>query len=171
MAAVLSTQQPVEGEVVLRDREPRFLYVHGTVLRDAPRRPRRRLLVFHDVTELKRLESIRRDFVANVSHELKTPVTSIQGYVETLLDGAMNDSEEREKFLKIVAKHTERLHAILDDLLTLARVEQEGEKREICSACGPSAPCSKRRWPIAAAKAEEKRMRLTLNCPADRPSP
>ena len=75
------------------------------------------------------MESVRREFVANVSHELKTPVTSIQGYVETLLDGAMNNGEEREKFLRIVAKHTERLHAILEDLLTLARVEQESEKR------------------------------------------
>ena len=128
VAAVISTQQPVEGEVVLRDREPRFLHVHGTVLRDAPEGRSGALLVIHDVTDLKRLESIRRDFVANVSHELKTPVTSIQGYVETLLDGAMNDAEQREKFLKIVAKHTERLHAILEDLLTLARVEQEGEK-------------------------------------------
>ena len=95
------------------------------------------LLVVHDVTALKRLENVRRDFVANVSHELKTPVTSIQGYVETLLDGAMNNPQQREKFLKIVAKHTERLHAILEDLLMLARVEQEVGKTPTASAKGP----------------------------------
>jgi len=167
VAAVISTQQPVEGEVVLRDREPRFLHVHGTVLRDAPEGRSGALLVLHDVTDRKRLESIRRDFVANVSHELKTPVTSIQGYVETLLDGAMNDGEQREKFLRIVAKQTERLHAILEDLLTLARVEQEGEKPRNVLA-------NESVWKVldaaiadCGAKAEEKNMHVQLSCPAE----
>ena len=167
VAAVISTQQPVEGEVVLRDREPRFLYVHGTVLRDAPEGRSGALLVIHDVTDLKRLESIRRDFVANVSHELKTPVTSIQGYVETLLDGAMNDAEQREKFLKIVAKHTERLHAILEDLLTLARVEQEGEKHQNVLASGPLRSVLEAAVADCGAKAEEKNMQVQLACPAE----
>lgn len=167
VAAVISTQQPVEGEVVLRDRESRFLQVHGTVLRDAPEGRSGALLVIHDVTDLKRLESIRRDFVANVSHELKTPVTSIQGYVETLLDGAMNDAEPREKFLKIVAKHTERLHTILEDLLTLARVEQEGEKRENMLALGSLRSVLDAAIADCGAKAEEKNMQIQLTCPAE----
>jgi two-component system phosphate regulon sensor histidine kinase PhoR len=173
VAAVLSTRQPVEGEVVLRDRGPRYLRVYGTVLRDAEAPAQRVggrpgvLLVIHDITDLKRLESVRRDFVANVSHELKTPVTSIQGYVETLLDGAMNDFDEREKFLSIVAKHTERLHAILEDLLTLARVEQEGEKREGLLARGPLRAVLEAALADCSAKAEEKRMRMTLDCPPD----
>ncbi|MGO9113930.1 MAG: ATP-binding protein [Thermoguttaceae bacterium] len=167
VAAVISTQQPVEGEVVLRDRQPRFLHVHGTVLRDTPEGHNGALLVLHDITDRKRLESIRRDFVANVSHELKTPVTSIQGYVETLLDGAMNDGEQREKFLKIVAKHTERLHAILEDLLTLARVEQEGEKPQ--SVLGSESLRSVLEAAIAdcGVKAEEKSMQVQLTCPAE----
>ena len=173
VAAVISTQQPVEGEVVLRGHhvpmvgEPRFLHVHGTVLRDAPAGRSGALLVIHDVTGLKRLESVRRDFVANVSHELKTPVTSIQGYVETLLDGAMNDPEQREKFLGIVAKHTERLHAILEDLLTLARVEQEGEKPQNVLARGALRSVLEAAVADCGAKAEEKNMRVELTCPAE----
>ncbi|MGA2258263.1 MAG: ATP-binding protein [Thermoguttaceae bacterium] len=167
VATVISTQQPVEGEVVLRDREARFLHVHGTVLRDTPEGRSGALLVIHDVTDRKRLESIRRDFVANVSHELKTPVTSIQGYVETLLDGAMNDGEQREKFLKIVAKHTERLHAILEDLLTLARVEQEGEKPQNVLANESLRNVLEAAIADCGAKAEEKNMQIQLACPAE----
>ena len=167
VAAVMSMQQPVEGEVVLRDREPLYLHVHGTVLRDAPESRSGALLVIHDVTDRKRLESIRRDFVANVSHELKTPVTSIQGYVETLLDGAMNDAQQREKFLKIVAKQTERLHVILEDLLMLARVEQEGEKREGVLAPGPLRGVLEAAIADCAAKAEDKNMQVQLTCPAE----
>jgi two-component system, OmpR family, phosphate regulon sensor histidine kinase PhoR len=167
VAAVIATQQPVEGEVVLRDREPRFLHVHGTVLRDAPEGRSGALLVLHDITDRKRLESIRRDFVANVSHELKTPVTSIQGYVETLLDGAMNDEQQREKFLKIVAKHTERLHAILEDLLTLARVEQEGEKSVGGLARGPLRSVLESAIADCGVKSEEKKMQVELTCPAE----
>jgi two-component system phosphate regulon sensor histidine kinase PhoR len=167
VAAVISTQQPVEGEVVLRDREARFLRVNGTVLHDAPEGRSGVLLVIHDVSDLKRLESVRRDFVANVSHELKTPVTSIQGYVETLLDGAMNETEQREKFLKIVAKHTERLHAILEDLLTLARVEQEGEKPQSVLTRGPLRSVLEAAVADCGTKAEEKNMQVQLTCPAE----
>jgi two-component system phosphate regulon sensor histidine kinase PhoR len=167
VAAVIATQQPAEGEIVLRDREARFLHVHGTVLRDAPEGRNGALLVIYDITDRKRLESIRRDFVANVSHELKTPVTSIQGYVETLLDGAMDDNEKREKFLRIVAKHTERLHAILEDLLTLARVEQEGEKMQSVLANGPLRGVLEAAVTACGAKAEEKDMQIQLTCPTE----
>ena len=73
----------------------------------------------HDVTELKRLEKIRREFVANVSHELRTPVTAIKGFIETLLDGAMHNPQELQRFLQIVAEQTDRLNAIFEDLLPL----------------------------------------------------
>ncbi len=167
VAAVVSTHQPVEGEIGLRDAQPRFLHVHGTVLRDTPSGGSGALLVLHDITKVKRLESVRRDFVANVSHELKTPVTSIQGYVETLLDGAMNDDQQREKFLKIVAKHTERLHAILEDLLTLARVEQEGERPSSALVAGSLRSVLEAAIADCGAKAEEKSMRVELTCPSD----
>ncbi len=85
------------------------------------------LLVIHDITEIRKLETMRQDFVANVSHELKTPLTSIKGYVETLLDGALEDKDHGRKFLKIVAEHTERLNQLISDLLDLSAIEsQEG---------------------------------------------
>lgn len=84
------------------------------------------LLVFHDITRLKRLERIRKDFVANVSHELKTPVTSIQGFIETLKDGALENPATARRFLDIMEQQSLRLSAIIGDLLTISRLEQEG---------------------------------------------
>ena len=82
------------------------------------------ILAFGDVTRLKRLERVRQDFVANVSHELKTPVTSIQGFIETLKDGAMEDPAAARKFLDIMDQQSARLAAIVDDLLAISRLEQ-----------------------------------------------
>ncbi|MBN1595192.1 PAS domain-containing protein [candidate division FCPU426 bacterium] len=82
------------------------------------------LLVMQDITRQRRLESIRRDFVANVSHELKTPLTSIQGFVETLQDGAWQNAKKSREFLGIISKHIVRLNAIIEDLLQLSRIEQ-----------------------------------------------
>ncbi len=87
------------------------------------------LVVLHDITRIQKLEKIRKDFVANVSHELRTPITSIKGFVETLLDGAMHDPESLQKFLGIIGRHSERLNAILSDLLMLARLEVSGENQ------------------------------------------
>ncbi|NJP37020.1 two-component system histidine kinase PnpS [Alkalicoccus luteus] len=83
------------------------------------------VLVFHDITELKKLEQARKDFVANVSHELKTPVTSLKGFTETLLDGAMHDDVLREKFLTIISKESVRLEGLITDLLELSKIEGE----------------------------------------------
>lgn len=84
------------------------------------------LLVFHDITELKKLEQMRKDFVANVSHELKTPITSIKGFSETLLDGAMYDQKAMNTFLNIILKESDRLQSLIEDLLDLSKVEQQG---------------------------------------------
>ncbi|MBI5672233.1 MAG: PAS domain-containing protein, partial [Nitrospirae bacterium] len=81
------------------------------------------VLVFHDITELRRLEKIRKDFVANVSHELRTPLTSIKGYVEALLDGAKDDPMTSAKFLEIILKQSDRLNLIIEDLLELSKIE------------------------------------------------
>ncbi len=83
------------------------------------------LVVIHDITEIRRLETMRRDFVANVSHELKTPLTSIKGYVEALLDGALEDKEHSRQFLKIVSEHAERLGQLINDLLDLSAIESQ----------------------------------------------
>ncbi|MFQ5847935.1 MAG: ATP-binding protein [Candidatus Methylomirabilales bacterium] len=81
------------------------------------------LLVFHDVTELHRLERIRQEFVGNASHELRTPLTAIRGYVETLLGGALEEPERRRQFLEVVARHVERMNRLVDDLLDLSNIE------------------------------------------------
>jgi len=81
------------------------------------------ILVFHDITELRRLENIRRDFVANVSHELRTPLSSIKGYAETLLHGALEDKNNAKDFINIIYKESDRLAKLIDDLLDLSKIE------------------------------------------------
>ncbi|MBI3316738.1 MAG: PAS domain-containing protein [Candidatus Omnitrophica bacterium] len=81
------------------------------------------ILVFQDVTRIRRLESHRREFVANVSHELKTPLTSIQGFIETLLGGTLKDTEKSESFLKIMEEDSKRLSRLVVDLLDLSKIE------------------------------------------------
>jgi len=92
------------------------------------------IILLHDITRLKQLENVRRDFVANVYHELKTPVTAIKGYAETLLDGAIDDRENSKKFIEIIKNQADRLTALVEDLLTLSRIEFGDikiEKKEI----------------------------------------
>jgi len=81
------------------------------------------LLFLQDITEEKRLETIKKDFVANVSHELRTPLASIKGYSETLLDGGMDDRETLREFLRVIDRHSTRMSRLIDDLLTLSRLE------------------------------------------------
>lgn len=164
---VLASQSPQEGEMVLRDSGERFLRVQGTVLRGAAEGENGALLVFHDVTPLKRLERVRRDFVANVSHELRTPVTSIKGFVETLLDGAMHKPEELQRFLGIVATQTDRLNAIIEDLLMLSRVEQETERAEIAMSPGPIRKVLEGALEVCQRKAAEKNIGVEIACDED----
>jgi len=81
------------------------------------------VITLHDITRLKLLEEMRKDFVANVSHEIKTPITAIRGFAETLLDGAIDDRENAARFLGMIKNHSERLNSLVDDLLTLSRIE------------------------------------------------
>ena len=108
----------------------RILNVRSTPLQGAGSETFGSLIVFNDVTQLRRLEDMRRDFVANVSHELKTPLTAIKGFVETLHQGQA-DPEEARRFLGIIAKHVDRLNVIIEDLLMLSRIEDEAERAEI----------------------------------------
>jgi two-component system, OmpR family, phosphate regulon sensor histidine kinase PhoR len=85
--------------------------------------PSAAVLVLHDISELRRLERVRQDFVANVSHEFRTPLTAIQGFAETLLSGALEDPAHREHFVQIIRDHAERLARLTEDLLKLSRIE------------------------------------------------
>jgi two-component system phosphate regulon sensor histidine kinase PhoR len=116
-----------DGEVVSREiklPEPseRVLQVHAVPLRFPGDEPGV-VIILHDITELRRLEQVRTEFVANVSHELRTPLTAIQGYLETLLDGALEEPQHARKFLEIVFRHTERLGRLTDDLTDLSNIE------------------------------------------------
>jgi two-component system phosphate regulon sensor histidine kinase PhoR len=99
------------------------LQVTATLVDIGPDAGRAFILVFHDITQLKRLERMRRDFVANVSHELRTPLAAIAGYTETLLGGALEDPVRARHFLGIIERHTERLGRLVNDLLTLTDLE------------------------------------------------
>lgn len=175
LARVLQARAPQEGELVLRDDVrgdgERFMQVHGTVLRDESGHAIGALVVLNDVTRLRRLETVRREFVANVSHELKTPITSIKGFVETLLDGAYRNPDEALGFLGIVAKQADRLNAIIEDLLMLSRLEQEAREDKPALAVTPV------RKPLQAAvqacevPARERGVTVDLSCPENLAAP
>jgi two-component system phosphate regulon sensor histidine kinase PhoR len=103
----------------------RIIEVRASPLRDARSEPAGSVIVLHDITELRRLEQVRRDFVASVSHELKTPLTAIRGLIETLIDDPDMTAETHRRFLGKVRDQTARLSNLVTDLLTLSRVESE----------------------------------------------
>jgi two-component system, OmpR family, phosphate regulon sensor histidine kinase PhoR len=110
-------------ELELPGSPPRVLEVNASTVSDQQGHYRGAILVFHDLTRIKQLESTRREFVANVSHELRTPLSLIKGFVETLLDGALDDRTQAERFLLTIQKHTNRLTFLIEDLLTISRLE------------------------------------------------
>lgn len=127
----LQSHQTQEREIQFHDFENLYLQMHAAPLKDEQRKILGLVIVFNNVTQIKQLELVRKEFVANVSHELKTPITLIKGWVETLQDGALHDSAEAERFLNIIAKHTDRLYVIIEDLLKLSRIEQVTDRDEI----------------------------------------
>lgn len=129
VAEVLDGQETREIELAVQNNATSYyLQARGTNLLGMQGRRIGAVVVFNDVSRLRRLENLRRDFVANVSHELKTPITSIKGFVETLLDGAIHNPVDADRFLKIVAKQADRLNSIIEDLLMLSRLEQDGKE-------------------------------------------
>ncbi|WP_026701413.1 two-component system histidine kinase PnpS [Salibacterium aidingense] len=123
---IFLTESKIRKQVQLNSRlEVHHYDVYGAPIVGEKERLRGIVLVLHDITELKKLEQVRKDFVANVSHELKTPVTSLKGFTETLLDGAMEDEKARKQFLDIIWKEGDRLQDLISDLLELSRIEQE----------------------------------------------
>jgi two-component system phosphate regulon sensor histidine kinase PhoR len=163
----LSSPEPIEEEVEIKDNGRRIFKAHGTSLRDSQGISLGTLVVLYDITQLRQLENTRRDFVANVSHELKTPITSIKGFVETLLAGALKEPENAENFLRIIANQTDRLNEIIDDLLTLSRIEQEAERRQIFLHGQKIKAVLHSAIQVCQAKAAEKKIILELNCPED----
>ena len=122
VSTVLATRAGQEDEIILAP-SGRCLHIEASVAGGEQENEACAVLVFHDITELRRLEKIRKDFVANVSHELRTPLTSIKGYVEALLDGGKDDPDTSVRFLDIILKQSDRLNLILEDLLQLSKIE------------------------------------------------
>ena len=122
---VESEQQVFNYELKLPELNERWLQVNAAVISNSAGEREGTILVFHDLTRLKQLEHTREEFVANVSHELRTPLSLIKGYVETLLDGARNDPQISERFLKIIERNTQRLDLLIQDLLTISALESE----------------------------------------------
>jgi two-component system phosphate regulon sensor histidine kinase PhoR len=127
----LQRPEPHRAELGWLGATPRSLTVHAARIPGDP--PRGAVLVVHDTSDLRRLERLRQEFVANVSHELKTPLSVIKVCVETLLDGAADDPAHRRRFLDQIAGQSDRLHALILDLLSLARIESGEELFELCA--------------------------------------
>ena len=123
--AVLSKKEPLSKELSLIWPVQKIFHVNASPI-IGKSEVSGCLLVIHDITEIRNLERMRSDLVANVSHELKTPLTSIKGFVETLLEGALEDKKNARNFLEIIQKHVERLNNLINDLLDLSSLESKG---------------------------------------------
>jgi two-component system phosphate regulon sensor histidine kinase PhoR len=163
----LRNKSPSEEDITVFQNEERVIDVKGSPLLDTNQHQIGTLMVFHDVTQLRRLENMRRDFVANVSHEIKTPLTAIKGFVETLQQGNVEKAHEKERFLGIIQKHVDRLNAIVEDLLALSRIEQEDERKEIKFEKVNLSDLFRAAIQLCRPKAEEKKIRIDLDCEKD----
>lgn len=163
----LSSSEPVEGDISLHGNKERYLQLHGAALADASGGRLGAVIVLNDVTRLKRLETVRRDFVANVSHELKTPITALKGCVETLEGSPAVRHPETEKFIKMMGRHADRLNAIVEDLLMLSRIEFDAERNTIELVPGPVGDVVQRAANLISRSAEAKRIVVTVKAQAD----
>ncbi len=121
------------------------------------------VVILHDITQLKRLEQTRKDFVANISHEIKTPITSIKGFADTLLEGALHDAEHAERFLTIIKSNSERINSLVDDLMTISKIELGVAKIEKAPVAVPDAV--EQVMTLLQAKAAEKNLFLKKDIP------
>ena len=169
LEAIKSTEPSQSEIVILAATQPeKILQVKASPLKDGTgtgKAPMGTVIVLHDVTKLKALENHRRDFVANVSHELRTPLTSIQGYAETLLNPSVTDQKERLEFLKIIYRQCARLGTIVEDLLSLSRIEQEVERNQIEFQETTIAPILETAVEACKGKEEARDMDIRLECP------
>jgi len=164
---LMVSRETIEDEIVLHNGREQYLQLHGSVLRDATGRDIGALMVLNDVTRIRRLETVRRDFVANVSHELMTPITAIQGFVETLREGAIHDTANAGRFLDIIAEQVDRLNTLLEDLLQLSRLEQGDGRARIDVIETPLRSVLEAAVADCRTKADEQGITVTLACPDD----
>jgi two-component system phosphate regulon sensor histidine kinase PhoR len=160
----LESDEPIEDEMILHGEREKILHLRGAALRDGGSHSIGAVIVFSDVTDYHRLERVRRDFVANVSHELKTPIASIKGFVETLLDGAIEHRDDALRFLKIIATQSERLESIIEDLLSLSKIERAEEAGDLPLASSPIRPVLEAAILDCQPQAADRQIEVHLDC-------
>lgn len=162
---VLRGEARVEAEIVTGTLRQHFFA--ATVASVSAGKTSGAVIVLHDITDLRKLERVRRDFVANVSHEFKTPLTAIQGFAETLLAGALDDRQNRGRFLEIILEHSRRLARLTDDLLKLSEMDADRLELEISQVSVTQfvAMCLE----TAQRRAAEKNLALMVKVPGDLP--
>jgi two-component system, OmpR family, phosphate regulon sensor histidine kinase PhoR len=158
---------PAPAEIVLRGEGEKVLQVHATPLTDVGGKAMGLLVVVNDITRLRHLENVRREFVANVAHELRTPITSIKGFVETLQDGAYRSPVEAKRFLDILARQSDRLNAIVEDLLLLSMMEQDSGKVALTFQPVSLKALLREAVEVCESKARAKSIRLEVACSED----
>lgn len=163
ISKALASNQPLQEDINLYQNPQRILDAKSSPLLDTDQVQIGTLVVFNDVTHLRRLEDMRRDFVANVSHEIKTPLTAIKGFVETLQHGKVEKPEENRRFLEIIQRHVDRLNSIVEDLLTLSKIEQEDETRTLDLRNWKLSDVFQAAIQICRSKAEGKDLRIKIS--------
>lgn len=171
---IRSADRSADHESVIHMDSDRFLQVRGSMLAiekeqavspdstDAAAENDWILLVLNDITRIKRLETVRKDFVANVSHELKTPITAISAAAETLISGAVDDRKNGGRFLQIIRKHTIRLHNLVEDLLQISRLEDPSRTVKQALDAQPLAAVAREAVSVCKPAAQDKQITLTL---------
>lgn len=159
------TSEHFRGEMELLGPPSRYLALNASAIPAEDEDESGVIIVVHDITEIRRLENMRRDFVANVSHELKTPLASIQAYAETLLDGALEDEDNNRTFLGRIVEQSERLNLLIQDLLSIARVESSTQANEytIVNVAKVLEKCMKYHQP----RAKKKSIALIVDTPSE----
>jgi len=160
----LAVDEKIESDLTFYGKNERILHARSTTLRNGQQQRIGTLLVLNDVTHLRRLERMREDFAANVSHEIKTPLTAIKGFVETLRSGALDDTEEAQRFLVIIEKHVNRLSAIIEDLMNLAQIEKTSKRKSLQLEDKSLIDTVKTAVGLCQEKAKAKGISLTTDC-------
>ena len=156
----LENHEIIQDDITFYNKEEHIFSVRNSPLYDAKNNVMGILVVVDDVTKLRLLENMRKDFVANASHEIRTPLTTIKGFVETLYHESLADTEKTRRFLEIILRHVDRLNAIIEDLLSLSKLEREKEKNEIVFSKGDVKEVIHTAIGICQPKADEKNVQI-----------
>lgn len=159
---LLERNEPLKQEIRIKKNKDRFFLVNGTLLQESESGV---LVVMSDITKLKQLEKIRQDFVANVSHELKTPITSIVGFLETVTQDNIPE-EKYQSFIQKSLKHSNRLNAIIDDLLWLSKIESQEDSENFDLISQPLLPIINGAVDDVKTMAEQNNNSIEISCDA-----